>query len=395
MQTAAASSTSKTSKTIAYYAGFIALGIAGAALGPSLPGLAGHTHTHLGEVSFLFTARALGYLLGSLRGGRWYDRFPGHRVQAAMLLLLAASIALVPAIPILWLLAAVLIVVGFGEGTVDVGSNTMLVWVHGEKVGPFMNGLHLFYGLGAFIAPVLVAQAILLSGDINWAYWLLALLILPIALWEARLPSPPIQADGQDGQAARLNYGLILPVVVFFFLNVGAEASFGGWIFTYARALNLGSDTGAAILNSMFWGAFTLGRLAAIPIAARFQARWILLADLLACLASLALLLAGRSVYPAALVGVIGTGLSMASIFPTTMTLAGRNMPINGRTTGLFFVGVSAGTMFFPWLIGQLFEPVGPQVTMQIILACLAGALAVYGVMMLRFNRQAQPLPPS
>ena len=54
-------------------------------LGPTLPGLAEQTHTALGAISLLFTAHALGYMLGSFLGGRLYDRIPGHPVMAAML----------------------------------------------------------------------------------------------------------------------------------------------------------------------------------------------------------------------------------------------------------------------------------------------------------------------
>ncbi len=52
---------------------------------------------------------------------------------------------------------------------------------------------------------------------------------------------------------------------LFFFLYVGAEVGFGGWIFTYAVALDLGSETAAAYLTSAFWGALTFGRLLTIP----------------------------------------------------------------------------------------------------------------------------------
>jgi len=54
--------------TLAYYVGFIALGLTTASLGPTLPGLAEQTQTRLGEISFLFTARSFGYLLGSFCG---------------------------------------------------------------------------------------------------------------------------------------------------------------------------------------------------------------------------------------------------------------------------------------------------------------------------------------
>jgi fucose permease len=255
----------KISKTIAYYLAFIALGMTTASLGPTLPGLAEHTQTRLGEISFLFTARSLGYLLGSMRGGRWYDRTPGHRIAALMLLLMAGMMALIPSLPLLWLLAAALLALGFGEGTLDVGGNTLLVWVHRERVGPFMNALHFFFGVGSFLAPLIIAQAILLSDDITWAYRALAILILPAAALLWRLSSPEIPQAARDEQAGRANYGLVALFALYFFLNVGAEGSFGGWIYTYARAMNLGTEITAAYLTSAFWGAFTVGRLLSSP----------------------------------------------------------------------------------------------------------------------------------
>ena len=79
------------SKTAAYYLAFVALGLASASLGPTLPGLAENTQTHLREISFLFTARSLGYLLGSFSGGRFYDRKPGHPVMGLMLIGMASG----------------------------------------------------------------------------------------------------------------------------------------------------------------------------------------------------------------------------------------------------------------------------------------------------------------
>ena len=178
----------KTSKTIAYYVSFVALGLGFASLGPTLPSLAAHTRTELSQISFLFTAHSLGYLLGSLLVGRSYDRVPGHPLMAIALITMISMLVLVPLISLWWLLVAVLLVLGFGEGTLDVGGNTLLVWVHRDNVGPFMNGLHFFFGAGAFLAPIIIARAVLISGDITWAYWALALLISPIAVWLFFLP---------------------------------------------------------------------------------------------------------------------------------------------------------------------------------------------------------------
>lgn len=379
--------TQKTLKTIAYYTAFVALGMTSASLGPTLPALAAHTQTHLSEASILFTARSLGYLLGSLRGGRLFDRMPGHRVQAMALSFMAIMLLLVPTLPSLWVLGVVLVLLGIGEGTLDVGGNTLLVWVHKEKVGPFMNGLHFFFGIGAFLSPVIIAQALLLTGDITWAYWVLALVLIPVIFLVSRVPSPSIAAGSNADQPGSVNFGLVLLIMTFFFLNVGAEGSFGGWIFSYAKAQNLANEVNAAYLTSAFWGGLTVGRLLAIPIAARVHPRWILLGDLLGCLASLSLILFWQNSFTGVWLGSCGMGLFMASVFPTTITLSNRYLPINGRITGWFFVGASAGSMFFPWLIGQLFEPVGPQISMIVILAAVVSSLVVFGILMFQFKR--------
>jgi fucose permease len=81
--------------------------------------------------------------------------------------------------------------------------------------------------------------------------------------------------------------------------------------------------------------------------------------------------------------GTVGLGLSMASIFPTTLSLAERRMTITGQVTGWFFVGASAGGMALPWLIGQLFESVGPRVTVFAILIDLIVAVGVFVILML------------
>jgi fucose permease len=70
-------------------------------------------------------------------------------------------------------------------------------------------------------------------------------------------------------------------------------------------------------------------------------------------------------------------GLSIASLFPTSINFAGRNMHITGKVTSWFLVGSSVGSMFFPWLIGQFFESRGPTVMILIILCAFVSALVL------------------
>ncbi len=373
--------------TIAYYASFVTLGLTLAALGPTLPGLAEQTGSSLSAISYLFTARSLGYLLGSYRGGRLFDRMRGHPVAAAALLSMALAMALVPLMPNLWLLIAAMLVLGASEGTMDVGLNTLLVWIHRENLGPYMNALHFFFGVGAFVSPIVVAQVLARSESIDAAYWVLAAALVPVAIWLARLPSPSIESAEATAEA-KPSKGLVVALAACFFFCVGAEVAFGGWIYTYAFTLGLADATSAAYLTSAFWGSFTVGRLVAIPISARIGPTRILAFNLIGCALSIVLILTWPHSSAALWLGTLGIGMSVAPMFASLLTLAERHMAITGRVTGWFFVGSSAGAMSLPWLIGQYFESVGPIVTMGIILADLIVALGIFAALILTIRRR-------
>jgi len=377
-------------KTAAYYAAFVALGTSGAAIGPTLSALARQIGVGLGEISIIFTMSSLGYFAGSQVGGRLYDRWFGHPVMAMSLLLMAAMVASIPLTSSLWMLSAVVLLLGFAQGTIDVGGNALIVWVHRHEVGPFMNGLHFFFGVGSTFAPFLVGQLLLWTNGVHWAYWMLSLLMVPITAFVWSQPSPPDIADSEEEGPARVDDRLVFLIALFLFLYVGAEFGAGSWIATYVPALDLGDEVLGAYVNSAFWGAFTLGRLLSIPIAAFAKPRTILGGDLLGCFISLAVILAWPGASTALWIGTIGLGLCMASVFPTMFSLAERYLTLTGDVTSRIFVGVSGGAMVLPWLIGQLFEPMGARITMVAILASLILAFILY-LVILAYTRSVGP----
>ena len=382
---------SKLSKTVGYYAGFVILGLVAASLGPTLLSLSEQTDSQISQISYLFTARSLGYMLGSLYSGRLYDRLAGHHVLIGMLIVTAVMAFLVPLIPLLWLLNIVMLIMGGAEGGLDVGSNTLLIWLYRDKVGSYLNGLHFFFGVGAFVSPLIIAWSVLKSGDITLGYWILGLLVLPVVLWLIRLPSPEPPSEAEKSRAGKINYSLVLLVAAFLFLYVGAEVSYGGWIYTFAvQQLNLSGVASAAYLTAAFWGALTLGRLLSIPIATRYRPRTILLTDLLGCLASITIILIWPQSIIAIWISTLALGLFMASIFPTTLSLAERRMMITGRVTGLFFVGVGAGAMTIPWMVGQLFEGIGAQVLLVVLALDFLLAFGLYIWLISISNRTAE-----
>lgn len=365
-----------------YGVSFIALGLALSALGPMLPFLADTLGVTIGKISFILTVSNLGYLIGSAGGGRLYDRFKGHRLMALALVLMVIGAVLAPLVRNFYLLLLVFLVFGFGNGLLDIGGNVNLLWVFQSRVGPYMDALHFFFGVGAFLAPIILTNVMRLSGGaLTWPFWTLAILFLPSLLGLSILPSPVNPEGGREQETdQKPDTKLVILMMVLFFLYVGVEAGFGNWIFTYATRLDIANDTVASYMNSAYWGALTLGRLAAVPLSRKIKPGTMLIGNYALAIFFLGMLLLWPTSPTMIWIGSAGLGLALAAVFPTLLALGETRMKVTGAVTGLFFFGSSLGGTIFPTLLGQIFEYIGSY---QLILTLLGLALAGLVVLVL------------
>jgi MFS transporter, FHS family, Na+ dependent glucose transporter 1 len=366
------------SATAGYYAAMISLGLGSAVIGPTLAGLAQQTHAPISAMGIVFSALSLGYLVGSLQSGHWFDRLPGHRVLAIALVLVAALLALIPATATLWALAATLLVLGAAKAALDVGTNTLLLWLYRARIGGVINGLHFCFGIGALVAPAIVAWSLRGSGDAALAYWTIAALITPVALWFFWLPDAPAPVRASTHQPVPTDRRLVGLIATVFALYAAAEVGYGGWVSTYAATLGFGDAAEAAYLTSVFWGTLTLGRLVAIPLASRFPPAAIIGVDLLGALLCVAAILLAPDSARTLWIATAILGFCLASIFPTLLVFSGERMAVSGRSTSWYMAGASVGSMTLPWIIGQLFAAVGPATMMWLVGAALLLGASVF-----------------
>lgn len=364
------------SKTILYSLAFIALGLVSGSIGPTLPALAAQTHVEMKQISNLFVARALGTMVGSWVIGRVYDRVTGHPLLAGSLFFSAVAMALLPLSSQLLVVVALSVCIGLASASINVGGNALIVREHGEHVRPFMSVLHFAFGLGGFLAPMFVSLFAERENGLRLAYWSLALLSIPPVLLTLFSASPRQRAEHHEEVNAQVP-GLLLGLLVFyFFLEVGAEASVMGWIFSYSVKQGIALQE-AYKINSAFWAAFTAGRLATIWLSMRFAALPLVLFFM--CSATLfALALLVLPVSPIVVwICAIGFGISVAPVFPSMFGFAQKRLHLSGKVTGLFLVGASAGGMFWPRLIGQFFESHGAQMMTWTVVGTLLSALSL------------------
>jgi MFS transporter, FHS family, Na+ dependent glucose transporter 1 len=382
-------------QTIAYFVSFVALGLTITVFGPTLLGLAKQTGAEMKDITYVFSSRSFGFLLGSLFSGRLYDRMRGNSVMAVMFVAMSLMLALMPAIPTLTLLLVVILFFGIAEGAVGVGGNALLVWVHQSRVPPFMTALHFFFGAGGMLTPLIIAQTLHLQNSTAVSYFILAGLMLPVAVFIGLVPSPRNQQVVEErANSEPIQYKFVLLIALLLCLDIGVEVGYGNLIHTYVLEMKLGDEGRAANVTSMFWGALTAGRLLGVPIAARLRPSTILLADLIGCFISIGIAILYPTSSTAIALASACLGLSLATIYPTALAFAERRMKITGQVTGFLLVGGSIGGMIVPVIIGRLFEPVGPRVLMYVVLGDLLAALLVYLLLVFSASgKQAEQSP--
>lgn len=362
-----------------------------AAPGPTLDTLASQSGSTLGQIGILFTANGLGFVTGALLAGRLYSRAPGSRILAAALGIMAVATFVVPWLDSLVLIVGVFALIGIAIGMIDVGGNTLIVWLYRQEVPPYMNALHLFWGLGAFLAPLVIAQIAIISGNAAASYWVFAALMVPVAVWLTQTPSPEMPADaGPDSSSAvvRRHWVFVALMAVLFFIHVGAELSFGGWIFSYADAVGIGPETTARVLNSIFWGGLVVGRLIAIPVSLRVSPAMMIQLDLALAAIGLGIVAFLPDWPPALWIGTAMFGMSIASIFASCINFTERHMPVTSQTTAILLVGASLGSMTLPWLTGRLFEAGGSETMPYVVGLTILAGFVVFGALRFHVARQ-------
>lgn len=104
----------------------------------------------------------------------------------------------------------------------------------------------------------------------------------------------------------------------------------------------------AATAVSLFWGAFTAGRLLAIPASARLAPGVILLASLPLAVLGPTLALLGRGSPAMLYAAAVAAGLGISTGFANSVSLLARYVLPTGKVQALIQLAATAGSMTFP-----------------------------------------------
>jgi FHS family Na+ dependent glucose MFS transporter 1 len=373
-------------QTATYCCTYISQGLTGGCIGPTLLLLASNTSAALDDIGLIFTFRGVGWIIGSLVSGKLYELsfFSGrrHRILAFAVVAMAAFLFVFPFITNFYLLLFLHFLHALLMSANDVGCNSLMFIVWGTEVNPYMQLLHFSFGIGATASPAIIAMVLWVAPanqQLLWSYWVLGGIVsLPLLLvFSVKSPNPADTLNDKSNEETQTravslrdklrDWTIILLTAFILFLYVGAEMAYAGWIFTYAVTVCGFSDTEADYLSSGFWGAITVGRLLAVPIATRCSSRRVLWSDHLSSTLFIALALMFVTPQSRFLLWAVSLayGIAMASIYATTFSFPSLlGVKLTSSASSIQIVGSSLGSMLLPMFEGFLFTHVGPSTLM-------------------------------
>lgn len=162
-------------------------------------------------------------------------------------------------------------------------------------------------------------------------------------------------------------FSAVILVSLFLCLYVGIEVAVGQLLqtFTIKQYLQLPESTGY-FMTYFFWGSFALSRGLSIGLAVKFSGLCLISVDLIICLVTSILLVAGANKMETLLwVGIVVLGFGMAPIFPAAIAWIERYLPINNKTASIFILGAALGQLTIPLIINRFINE-EPMVLMYV-----------------------------
>ncbi len=273
-----------------------------------------------------------------------------------------------------WMLALSMFIMGLGLGALEVGANLIIVDVHPEDKGRYLNLLAFFHGLGSMIAPLYAGQMLVMGFSWRRVYQFgagIAFLVLVYFL----LAKYPRTSSTQKNKLDFKNLGksVFSRQMIFFFasitLYVAAEIGVGAWLVEFLQKIKLQSISQSTFYLALFFGTITAGRFMGSFFVSRIgYLKSLLYAGLLAAIC------VAIGIFSSAKLAILLplSGFFYSIIFSTiTAAVSELHQENQGTILGLLFTFAGLGGMLGPWIVGLASDWLGMQLGFALVLAFL------------------------
>jgi fucose permease len=362
------------------------MGIALSLLGPSVSYLEDHLGVSAGVVGILFAVIAASNFIGALVGGRWVTGWGGHVVLRIGVIAFSVGVLFI-ALASTYVYAVIgAVLIGSATGMTDASMNIMVVWARAGKSGPALNAMHLLFGVGALLAPLIVDRAISLTDHLWPASIVVGFFALMSVVILGRRESPFEPEHAPDFHRPELPTKVVAHVAIFFLLYVGGEVGFSGWIHTYAEDQGM-SGSNPAFVTAIFWASFALARLVAIPLSKIFKPLTIVGWACALSLVGLIIMIAGDASTSSIWFGTALFGFASGPQYPTMIAMVDEKLSLSAQATAWIVGAAAIGGLIVPVSIGALIDTVGSTSMPIVVLGVCGLGLAWVFVVARSINR--------
>jgi MFS family permease len=354
----------------------------------------GISHATLGLLLLLLGG---GAFAGMQVAGPLTDRFGAHRVVPLSAVLCTLALVL-PGLATNGLaLGAGLLVLGLGNGSLDVSMNAHAVEVEHAYGRPIMSAFHAIWSVGGFLAALTGSRTL----SWGWAPATTMAIASGIALAPALVAAPAllrrVPKPVEHGPKVRRKIpGRIWAMACVAFLLMLSEGVANDWSVLHLQTILDAPPGTAALAYGFFAAAMTVGRFVTDPVVARIGP--VAVVRFGSAIAAVGVLTSALA--PVAAVAIVGWalfGIGLSGSVPQLFSAAGHadrdNAGANvSRVAGLGYLGILAG----PAIIGPLTTLMPLNLTFLLIVVFCLVAVAGAGFVSPATREDASPgTPPS
>lgn len=360
----------KENRTLLYriYFIFFASGMMSTLLGAILPKLSESYSLDYAFSGVLLSAHQIGNLFAVIAAG-YIPYLIGRRRSTVILgsfIVIGLLLMTVTGNPVLLFIAFAC--TGIGRGTMSNITNVVVGENCGNKAAG-LNLLHASFAIGAFISPF-VAILVIPS---SWRYAPILvssiMLIALILVFLSKLSSERgTRKKGEDGIPRSLGFWLNTAVM---FMYLCAEASLTGWLVTYFQDTGLFPDSISTAMQSFLWIMILIGRLSCAIISPHMKNKNVLILILGLMMTFFFILMVSSANPIVSAVAVLGTGLAMSGIYPTTLSTMESRYNSSTSATGICIGTATIGAIVMPSIVGMVAEKAGIRGGIMTISAAL------------------------
>jgi len=270
-------------------------------------------------------------------------------------------------------LIVVFSLIGLSGGFIESQVSSIVLEVNKKNEGLFVNLTQVFFGIGAFIGPLILTFIISKGIDWKYSYIILSLICLInfiyflfINITDTRLKK--IRSSIKTFKPVTLDKGAVFFLLVFaIFFYVSAEMGLVIWFPTFLRLNKLFSSILASQVLSFFWLSFVAGRFLIGFLTKKVKILNILLVVTILSIPSILLGIYTENKFLIIFAFVL-TGLLFSGIWPLIVSLGGLRYPSKRDfVVSILVMAGGVGGLFSPWLIGKVFSSLNLLFALNII----------------------------